>query len=160
MNDATPKFECSCVNCQSACRKKPGWFLPGQIEDLASNLNITVAELFRDRLAVDWWVGDDDLPETFVLSPAIKEENAGTEFPGDPNGSCTFHRADGSCEIHALGKPHECAALTHTDRASHRETARAWVEHQDQIRELLDREPHSKPYKGGSLFNLLSMFDE
>lgn len=149
-----PDFECSCADCQSACRNKPGWFLPGEVEALAANMGVSLIDLFQDRLAVDWWAEDDELEETFVLSPAIKGHSTGTEFPGNPNGICTFFK-DGRCEIHAMGKPHECASLTHDGHAAHIDTARAWAGHQESITSLLGREAIAEEF---TIFDLLSLW--
>lgn len=153
---AKPSFECDCAQCQSACRNKPGWFLPGEVEALAQNLAIPVEQLFRERLAVDWWATDAKLAETFVLSPAVVENPAGQEFPSNPRGICTFFK-NGKCEIHEYGKPHECAALTHESAAKHVETARAWQSHRQSIRDLLGRDPIADR-TGFSFFDLLELF--
>lgn len=134
-----PAFECSCERCVSACRKKPGLFMPGEAEVLAANLGLTLKELFETRLAVEWEM-TSHLEKIFVLSPAIEGNATGQEFPAFRRwGTCTFLK-DGLCEIHALGKPYDCAAATHWLRAEP-PTVAAWVEHQDQIRELLGRDP-------------------
>lgn len=124
-------FECSCESCVSGCRVKPGWFMPGEIEPLAANMGLSVQELFDARLAVD------QSGETLALSPAVVGHKPGTEFDAISLGVCVFLK-DGRCEIHALGKPHECAEATHFRGANHLEIAAAWVPHQGRIRELLD----------------------
>ena len=134
------KESCSCEKCKSACRNKPGWFLPGEAEKVAAYLNISLLQLFQDKLAVDWWVGDDEI---FLLSPSLANENAGTEFPGDPRGVCVFF-VDGLCTIHPV-KPFECREMIHDEgnNGRHEEVANAWKSHQDQIIELLGRKPES-----------------
>ena len=115
-----PAFECSCARCQAACRNKPA-----QIAPLAKRLGISVADLFKTYLAVDWWNADDEIGhDVFVLSPAIVGESTGEMFPGNPMGTCVFFK-DG-CTIHDKGKP----------------------AHQKMIRELLGREPETAGYDG------------
>lgn len=140
----------TCTYCREGCDIKPGWFLPGEAEAAAGFMGLPLAEFFGKYLAVDWWEADGDLPETFVLSPAIRGGEAGTEFPGDPRGSCVFYQG-GRCAIHAA-KPHECRERWCGDRTpatAHRDVASAWTGHQDVIGELLGREPESAPYAGG-----------
>jgi hypothetical protein len=142
----TKRFACSCPDCRSACENKPGWFLPSEIAPLAKQMGLSVAELFQKHLAVDWWCADSEIDhEVFVLSPAVRTETPGDMFSGDPHGTCVFYRR-GKCAIHALGKPHECAALTHSGAAAHVNTARAWnkPKHQAMIRRLLGREPEAE----------------
>ncbi len=123
-------FECSCASCVSGCRVKPGWFMPEEVGPLAANLGISVRELFATRLAVD------RAGETLALSPNVAGHAPGTELDAISLGTCVFLK-DGRCEIHALGKPHECAAATHFGGANHLEIAAAWVPHQGRIRELM-----------------------
>lgn len=143
----------TCHQCQSACAHKPGWFLPGEAEKAAELVGMTFQEFFDAHLAVDWYVDDTD---TFLLSPAIAGEEAGTEFPGNPHGRCVFYQ-EGRCTIHAA-KPFECREYVHTETDSgtrHEDVAKAWEDHQDQIEELLGREPESEEYYGGSLLGLM-----
>lgn len=137
---SAPANACSCPACQSACTYKPGWFLPGQVEVLSENLNLTVEELFKTRLAVDYLTSEQGEDEVFVLSPVVVGNEAGEIFPFNPLGRCTFYQDDGSCEIHHLGKPAECASLLHDGtKLDHHEVGRAWRGHQGQVRALLGR---------------------
>ena len=148
----------TCATCRSGCTHKPGWFLPGEAEKAAELLGVPFAEFFATYLAVDWWEADSRIDETvFVLSPAIVGEETGTEFPGDPRGSCVFYK-DERCQIHAA-KPFECRARWCGDLGPstvHLDTAGEWnaPEHQGQIRDLLGREPEEAEFEGGlsSLF--------
>jgi Fe-S-cluster containining protein len=140
---------CTCHVCRAACSEQPGWFLPGEAEKVADYLKLSLQELFDSRLGVDW----RDLYEPiFVLAPALVDEEPGEEYPGNPKGRCVFFK-DGRCEIHEV-KPYECREYLHYDevRERHEETARAWLEHQSQIRELLGREPIANEYFGGGFF--------
>jgi Fe-S-cluster containining protein len=146
-----PPSSCTCTGCQSACTRKPGWFAPGEVELVAAARGVSVPELFRAYLAVDWWEGDEP---TFVLSPAIIRHgsvHAGTEIPANPLGRCVFYEG-GRCSIHAV-KPRECATYHHDMTreqvaASHRGVFEAWQSpaHQAQIVELLGREPVAASY--------------
>jgi len=132
-----PVFECSCERCVSACRRKPGLFMPGEAEVLAANMGLTLKELFETRLAVEWetTTGGERI---YALSPAIEGIEPGGKFPEDRRfGTCTFLK-DGRCEVHELGKPYDCAMATHAPAIDPTCTVAAWVPHQGQIRELLD----------------------
>jgi Fe-S-cluster containining protein len=135
----------TCDRCRSACDRKPGWFLPGEAEKTAEYLGLSLLELFREHLAVDWW---DAVEPVFLLSPAVRGNKAGQEFPGDPTGSCVFFE-EGRCRIHRA-KPHECAVswCGGCPPDTHYTTATAWEGHQDQIRGLLGREPQDEPFYG------------
>lgn len=113
---------------------------------------MTLPEFFRDYLAVDWW---EATPDIFLLSPAIRGSEPGTEFPGDPCGECVFYKND-RCGIHPV-KPHECRLRwcggKNTEDA-HEAVAMAWVPHQDQVRELLGREPETESFGLGKLLGL------
>lgn len=147
---------CTCAWCQNACTNKPGWFLPGEAEKAAEFMGMTLPEFFAAYLAVDWWEGADE--DIFLLSPAVVGEETGTEFPGDPRGTCVFLEK-GRCRIHPA-KPHECARAWCGDSGasySHKETGMAWEGHQEQVRELLGREPEASEFDGGGIFGLLGL---
>jgi hypothetical protein len=133
--------------------------MPGEAERAAEQMGLSLREFFNRHLAVDWWEADGVLPTVFVLSPAIVGEEAGEEFPGDPRGICVFYQG-GRCTIHDA-KPHECRVYWcgfkgHMADNVHREVAEAWntPEHQQQIRNLLGREPEAAYYEGGLLGGL------
>jgi Fe-S-cluster containining protein len=142
----------TCTTCTAACHKKPGWLMPGEAERIARHLGMSLAELFRTKLAIDWW---EDHPVTdgdvFVLAPAITTSPAGEEYPGDPRGRCVFLTAEGRCGIHAV-KPHECRAYWcgeptgPAQEARHLDVATAWIEHQPRLVELLGRDPEAAEY--------------
>ena len=144
----------TCSYCRDGCDHKPGWFLPGEAEKAAELMGMSLADFFRQYLAVDWWTGD---PNIFLLSPAIVGEESGSEFPGNPRGTCVFYK-DERCQIHAA-KPFECRDRWCGSRAApravtHEDVAMAWTGHQDVIAELLGREPEAEEYYGGGLSGL------
>lgn len=143
------KESCQCDKCKAACLRKPGWFLPGEAEKVAKHLKISLEELFKTKLAIDWWKTS---PSIFVLSPAVISGTTGDEFPANPNGACIFFK-DGLCEIHPV-KPYECQIMNHDIPAGddHKLIAEAWKAHQSQIEDLLGRKPISK---GWSIFDHL-----
>lgn len=156
---------CACPTCQGACRSKPGWFKPGEAEKMAEALGITLKECFERYLMVDWWDGDPregkwEYENVFVLSPAITDGLPGSEFGGDPRGTCLLYQ-NGLCGIHPV-KPFECKAYVHGGKTdAHRQVALAWAtpEGQAQIRDLLGREPYATEYYGsGSLLGLGGLF--
>lgn len=157
---------CQCDECKEACSRKPGWFLPGEAEKAAELLNLSLPEFFRIKLMVDWYENPRDDGNIFVLAPALVGETPGEEYPGDPCGTCVFFH-EGLCSIQEA-KPFECRAYLHSDtdaqsKERHSEVARQWntLEHQQQIRDLLGREPDTEEYQGhgmgfSGLFGLFS----
>jgi len=156
-----PENACMCVNCQSACIQKPGWFRPEQIAPLAERMGLTVKELFDKHLAVDWWVGDSLTGgrDVFILSPAVISGQVGDMFPSDPTGTCVWFK-EGKCEVHTLGKPNECAFAHHDRdieermRANRNEIVKAWntKENQQMICTLLGRTPEAKSWLDDFIF--------
>ncbi len=152
---------CQCFECRSACEHKPGWYLPGQAEKTAEAMGLSLKDFFDKYLAVDWFTSDDDR-NIFVLAPALVGKRTGHEYPGYPCGTCVFFK-EGLCGIHST-KPHECAALTCAKKESrgvsqerHESVAMQWdkPEHQQQIRQLLGRDPEASDWAGG-IFSLFS----
>lgn len=154
----THQNDCQCELCRKACEFKSGWFMPGEAEKAAEFLGVTLKEFFDQHLGVDWFTGDGGA--TFLLAPALVDEKSGTEYPGDPRGKCVFFK-NGLCSIHAV-KPFECRAAQHTDaedyvQQRHAKIAKAWESNQNQIEELLGREPESQDWHGGGILG--SLFD-
>jgi len=146
-------IECSCTDCVSACKKKPGWFAPGEIKPAADLLGMSEEKEFFDKyLSVDYWGNPDSW--MFVLSPATLNATPGQEFPLDPTGQCVFLKEDGKCSIHEA-KPYECKSYDHRKKESeadleqaskqHLSVAEAWASHKDYIANLLGREPEVSP---------------
>ena len=147
--------ECQCYSCKEACRHKPGWFLPKEAELVAEYLEIELVDLFKTKLAVDYWTGDNPI---FLLSPTTINNSPGIEFPYDPTGQCIFFKK-GLCEIHPV-KPCECrdgmcTNSSHESRSRHKKVAYAWEDHQDQIKKLLGRNPEIEE---PGIFDILSLF--
>lgn len=147
--------DCTCARCVSACKHKPGWFAPGQVELVAQHLGITLEELFKRYLGVDFWVGE---PTTFVLAPAVVEMEAGKEYPFKPTGRCVFLTDDDRCSIHPV-KPRECRETdSHQSKEANKEVKTQitleWGEHQPQITALLGRKPE---LPGASIFDVLEL---
>jgi hypothetical protein len=139
--------DCDCAECRLACEYKPGWFHPDEIAPLAARLGLTVEQLFRKHLSVDWWAGDAMTGgrDVFVLSPRLHSDAGGDMFAANPHGRCHWYK-DGRCAIHESGKPAECAFAHHD--VSHAEYLRhrlglvaAWAKQQTLIARLLGRPP-------------------
>ena len=136
--------DCTCFRCQGACQRRPGWFLPGEAEKAAESLNMPLRKFFRKYLAVDWGKEPDEPGNTFVLAPAIVSGKPGVEYPLDPIGRCVFYTKEGRCTIHEAA-PFECQEYMHTDTheeviARHKRVKDAWMDHQEQVLELLGRQ--------------------
>lgn len=117
--------------------------MPGEAERAAELRGMDIRELFRTRLAVDW---NEGTPDIFVLAPALVGKPTGAEYPYDPTGRCVFLTINNRCGIHAA-KPFECAALGHEEginlHANRDAVVAAWAQNQQQIFDLLGREPEA-----------------
>lgn len=151
-----PDNACQCTVCRSACARKPGWFMPGEVEALAVAMGLSIQELFKQHLQVDYWAGP---PDIFVLAPRIMGGEGGSIMGASPYGKCHWF-ARGKCAVHELGKPHECRIMRHDVEhvpGSHRAVAVAWDKpgHQAQIAALLGMEP-SVRFSVADVLTLLS----
>ncbi len=146
----TVNNECTCKHCVEACKWKPGWFLPNEVEGAAKHLNMTLQDFFNQYLGVDWWEG---VRPVFVLAPAIVGEDTGSEYPGNPRGQCVFLNSEHLCDIHPV-KPFECSELSCGGSGiweRYEKVSLAWKNNQDQIVGLLGRKPKTEEYQGGVL---------
>ena len=150
-------IECSCNRCTSACKQKPGWFLPEEIKPAADLLGMTEKDFFEKYLGVDYYCRiDEDF--LYVISPAIKEKmSPGEMFPFSGTGECVFFN-DGKCGIHSA-KPYECKVYDHRHKNPnvHEEVAKYWSEHQDKIKNLIGSDP-ATPEVG--IFDFLEMLKD
>lgn len=144
-------IECQCEKCLNACKSKPGWFLPNEVEKVATYLNLSLAELFKTKLGIDWWESydnpedEEDDQDIFILTPAITTMNAGSEYPANPKGKCIFLK-DNLCSIHQV-KPFECRLMNCKKTINkHKEVAESWLTHQKFINTLLGKSPKAKSY--------------
>lgn len=140
----TDTIDCDCEVCISACRNKPGWFLPEEIKPAADLLGMTEQDFFNQFLAVDYYGNPEHFD--FVVAPATVNIESGKEYPLDPTGKCVFLTEDNKCKIHAA-KPYECKQYDHRKklddaaRESHKKVSEAWISHKEKITQLLGREP-------------------
>lgn len=129
---------CQCESCRAACQRRPGFFTADQIEPLAGKLGLSIEEMFRDHLQVDYWSGGD-LEDTYMFVPRYAGMAGGSDVPWWPTGTCHWF-VDGKCQIHALGKPAECRGLGHINgelvTADREAIVRTWVDKQDWVRKL------------------------
>lgn len=148
---------CDCESCRNACLYCPGWFLPDEIEGVAAYLKLSIQELFKLKLAVNWWVGDEGEDDIFLLAPAIKTSEPGNEYPADPRGECVFYK-EGQCEIYSA-RPFECRKYIHRDPKEeadirHEVVALAWKDSQKWVTKLLGRTPEASTFASlDMLFN-------
>ncbi len=138
--------ECQCGVCKNACETRAGWRIPGDAERIAAFLGISLSYLFKTRLAVDYWLGDDtNNSSVFILAPVVYGATPGELYPYRPYGICTFYKDD-LCEVHDV-KPFECATMMHGDKPKvtekrHRSIMESWRSHQEQITALYGKEPY------------------
>lgn len=124
-----PVESCTCTVCQAQCKRKPGWFKPGEAEKVAELLGLSLQQFFDRYLMVDSW--ELDKGSNAVLSPAIKGEDSGV-YLAFATGECVFFK-DGRCTIHAV-KPYECRYVSHrVGQGVHEEVGLAWGDHQKQV---------------------------
>lgn len=160
MEETNKPRECHCDRCVAACKRKPGWFAPGEAEKAAEYLGMTLKEFFDKYLFVDYWSAADNV---YLLSPAILGAETGEVAPFSTRGQCVFLNKDDRCSIHPV-KPYECryAMLCEEVKStgiSHEELAYLWDtdESKNQIYELLGRPP-SEPEDDpdiSDIFNIL-----
>ena len=120
-------ISCECESCKNACKHKPGWFMPEQIDAILKYFNvISIDELLKlGQIAIDWWVDDNNI---LLLAPNIKG-NEEIYYPGDPTGECIFFNR-GKCDIYKI-RPYECRQYFHgqsfniTDKR-HEKVAQMW----------------------------------
>ncbi len=121
------KIECKCDGCKNACKYRPGWFLPNQVNSLLGYFNVkTIEELLKTgKVAIDWWEGDD--PDILILAPNIIN-NTEIYYPADPRNRCVFYNNE-LCDIHKI-KPYECSMYSHEDKDDgedrHRKIMNKW----------------------------------
>ncbi len=151
--------DCSCEVCKSACNRKPGWFLPGEVEETSKNLGMTKEMFFKEHLSVDFFGNKKD--HTFILSPAVVGVKPGGMFPFVPTGSCVFYKG-GKCSIHESGKPFECRKYHHDatnfdNLAVRGRIIEEWDGRQGEeiIRNLLGRKPEMPEPSFGDLLKMV-----
>lgn len=151
------RISCDCDKCQSACTNKPGWFKPGEAEEVAEYLGLTIKELFDQYLAVDWFAKNKDL-RIFILSPSVKEGEPGGVFPFDPDGECVFFES-GKCKIHPVA-PFECKEYCHDSSEKysgrHELVAKSWIGQEKYIESLLGYKPEIPEPTIADALNLLA----
>jgi Fe-S-cluster containining protein len=136
-------MDCKCDVCTSACRKKPGWFKPGEVAKAAALLNMSEQAFFDRYVSIDYYCMGNDF--IFVLAPATLKIEPRALYPLNPTGECRFLQ-NGLCSIHDA-KPYECGWYDHTQtdevvlKNEHLSVALAWKGHQDEIERLLGRKP-------------------
>ena len=106
------KIECKCDGCKNACKYRPGWFLPNQVNSLLEYFNVkTIKELLKTgKIAIDWWMDDINI---LILAPNIIN-NTEIYYPGDPRNCCVFYNNE-LCDIYKI-KPYECSMYSHEDK--------------------------------------------
>lgn len=132
---------CDCAWCVSACKRRPGWFLPGEMEKAADALGMSALDFFRKHCAIDFHTEDGE-PKVFVIAPRLHGEEGGAFYPFTPTGRCALLTEDERCSIHEH-KPFECRACHHDKNISfpdiHQHIVPEWdtPEHQKQVHDLL-----------------------
>lgn len=106
------KKDCSCWQCVSACRRHPGWFLPGEAEKAAELLGVPMEE-FVDKYLVKDACADGFGSAPYIYAPRKVRHGDDLEAGGvrtsemkSLEAPCVFLKED-RCQIHAA-KPFEC----------------------------------------------------
>lgn len=144
-------MECQCETCKTACRRRAGWFAPGEVAKAAAGMGLPAQDFFNKYVAVDYYIAEDEgglMNPIFVLAPALGDIHPGQEYPFDCIGKCTFYQNE-LCLIHA-DKPNECRFYDHTvsnETASEnrKKIVQAWKENQHEIEQYLGRKPEVPP---------------
>ena len=157
MAEKDPTSECACQECVGGCANgTPGWFLPGEPEQAAALLGITVDELRAKYLIQDYWCGDgvDGVRVWTPIKTGPKMDRANEfrlelDLPPDApgqvasfgygfiSGRCVFLDENNRCRIHDA-KPYECAVTKGCDeqtydRTRRRRIAEAWAQAEEPV---------------------------
>lgn len=138
---------CTCDRCVAACKRHPGWLEPGDAERIAAHLGVSLPDLFRSKLAVDYMLPTDanGLEDAvFGLRPVTPRDTPGAEAPYVVGGRCVFLSDDDRCTVHPV-KPAECRDMLHGEHGEHERFMTYWSapEPRAQIVALLEREPEA-----------------
>ena len=138
--DKANRKSCTCRRCSQPCKTVPGWFMPGEVEQAAKLLGLSLRAFFRRYVGITF---RSRKPTVFALAPSTRSMKAGAEYPADPRGECVFLTREGRCAIHAA-KPYECRMYDHSMTDAEHEVVvndliAAWEPHQSQIHELVGR---------------------
>lgn len=103
--------ECDCDTCKNACKNRPGWFLPEQINNILDHFDVDSIEDLVDKrkVIIDYWNNDDK--DILLLAPNIKGNNE-IYYPAYPGGECIFFDKQGKCDIYN-NRPYECSEYLH-----------------------------------------------
>lgn len=128
---------CTCNLCVSCCHRTPGWFKPGEAEKAAALLGMPFEEFKKEYLIQEYWVGDAEHGNIYILSPRKTWQPKGFERAAYSDaftvGTCIFLEND-LCKIHAE-KPFECKQALGCDTKPYKNTCREkisniWKRHQ------------------------------
>lgn len=114
----------TCAGCTEgikACENRPGWFTPSEAKQ-------AIEAGLANKLMLDWWESDDEMPHIEIISPACKGSE-GDSAPSWTFGPCAFLTSDKKCQLHDTGfKPTECRSFCcKVDKGNiHKETAKTW----------------------------------
>jgi Fe-S-cluster containining protein len=135
-------MDCTCEECVMACKIRVGWFAPGEVARVAEFLKVSEEELFRTKLAIDYWCDEEDI---YLLTPASIDMEPGTIVPYDhafENHQCIFLKNE-RCEIHNV-KPFECreSSCQGNNENLHEQVAKLWdtIEGKQEIRRNNERD--------------------
>lgn len=123
------EYNCNCQECQNACKFRPGWFLPEQVEQLYKYFKVNnIEELLKKGFAIDWWNSENDI---LILAPNIKNNENNIQYPDDPRNECVFYN-NKKCDIYDV-RPIECRAYIHNmeseiTQKAHESIAMEWQE--------------------------------
>ncbi len=111
-------IECTCPVCVAACKSRPCWGTPADIQKL---INAGLA----DQLMEDYWVGDENI---MIIAPAICGSE-GRHAPFSPYGRCTFLE-NNRCKVHHIKPTEGAESLPCSDSVNvqelHKRVAMTW----------------------------------
>lgn len=139
-------FERDILKINHLCLKRPGWFMPGEIEKAAKHLGLTPRLFFIMYLGIyQWEKGPEFGHDVFILRPAVLEFRSFKHF-SNQKGTCIFYE-NKLCCINCV-KPFGCTlqVVEYEDKVS---IAKAWntPKNQKQIADLLTNNEPMGPRK-------------
>ena len=94
---------CSCGDCRSFCRTRPGALAPGDIDAIAEHLGLEYASA---SFIAEHMEATQDGPRT--ATPEFPDGRTPAMRPKMVDGKCVFLGDDGKCKVHPVA-PFECS---------------------------------------------------
>lgn len=131
---------CACDMCKAGCKTKPGFLVPGDLENILVHLQIPSddkLEFVKERFEASEGatVADFSTGKTFQIPTIVPAQQ--------PDGRCTFLTEDDRCSVHAVS-PFGCREFNICDTTADRATEDAKIS--DGLRAILNSQEYEEAY--------------